>query len=199
MFHGLSHGQSRALALLILVLLLVGIVAVAVVPVWTANEHYTDRVSYMESRLEILKRSVGIGASLKAEFDQLKHLQATDVHYLKSNSDALGAAELQRIVKRVVTPKGGAIISTQILPPKQEQGATRVTLRVRMKGSLEILVSVFHTLETGNPYLFLDNVSIRGRAVSRRRVAAKASGAGGKPPDLDVDFELSGYMRGTES
>ncbi len=199
MFHELTGWQSRALALLILVMLLVGLMASVVIPAWSVNTHYKERMVQMESRLEILKRSASIGASLKTEFDQLKRLLATDVHYLKSNSDALGAAELQRSVKQVAAPKGAEIISTQILPPKQEQGAIRVTLRVRMKGSLETLVSVFHALETGSPYLFLDNVSIRGRAISRRRVTKAARVAGFKAPDLDIDFELSGYMRGTES
>lgn len=197
MFHELSGWQSRSLALLILFLLLAGLVALVVIPTWSANSHYQERLVQMESRLELLKRSASIGASLKTEFTQLKRIMATDVHYLKSNSDALGAAELQRSVKRVAAPKGAAIISTQILPSKQEQGATRVTLRVRMKGSLETLVSVFHELETGSPYLFLENISIRGRAISRRRVAKPTSGV--RPPDLDIDFELSGYMRGTET
>lgn len=197
MFHELSGWQSRSLALLILFLLLAGLVALVVIPAWSANSHYQERLVQMESRLELLKRSASIGASLKTEFTQLKRIMATDVHYLKSNSDALGAAELQRSVKRVAAPKGAEIISTQILPSKQEEGSTRVTLRVRMKGSLETLVSVFHELETGSPYLFLENVSIRGRAISRRRVARPTSGV--KPPDLDIDFELSGYMRGTET
>lgn len=197
MFHELSGWQSRSLALLILFLLLAGLVALVVIPAWSANSHYQERLVQMESRLELLKRSASIGASLKTEFTQLKRIMATDVHYLKSNSDALGAAELQRSVKRVAAPKGAEIISTQILPSKQEEGSTRVTLRVRMKGSLETLVSVFHELETGSPYLFLENISIRGRAISRRRVAKTTSGV--KPPDLDIDFELSGYMRGTET
>mgnify|MGYP001827172351 FL=1 len=199
MFHEMTRWQSRALALLILLLLISGLVAAVVIPAWSTNAHFKQTLTQIESRLEILKRSAGIGASLKAEFEQLKRLQATDVHYLKSKSDALGAAELQRIVKQVVTPKGGDIISTQILPPKQQQGTTRVTLRVRMKGSLEMLVSVFHTLETGNPYLFLDNVSLRGRSVARRRVARVNPVTGISAPTLDIDFELSGYMRGTES
>lgn len=195
MWYELSGWRSRALALTILLLLLAGLVAAVVLPVWSANRHFDTRIEQMESRLAILRRSASIGAELKAEYDRLQRSQASDVHYLKSRSDALGAAELQRILKRVATPKGAEIISTQILPSKQEEGATRVTLRVRMRGSLETLVGVFYALETGNPYLFLNNVALRGRPLARRRVVGMARGVK-KLPTLDIDFELSGYMRG---
>jgi len=195
MWYELSGWRSRALALTILLLLLAGLVAAVVLPVWSANRHFDTRIEQMESRLAILRRSASIGAELKAEYDRLQRSQASDVHYLKSRSDALGAAELQRILKRVATPKGAEIISTQILPSKQEEGVTRVTLRVRMRGSLETLVGVFYALETGNPYLFLNNVALRGRPLARRRVVGMARGVK-KLPTLDIDFELSGYMRG---
>ena len=195
MWYELSGWRSRALALTILLLLLAGLVAAVVLPVWSANRHFDTRIEQMESRLAILRRAASIGAELKAEYDRLQRSQASDIHYLKSRSDALGAAELQRILKRVATPKGAEIISTQILPSKQEEGATRVTLRVRMRGSLETLVGVFYALETGNPYLFLNNVALRGRPLARRRVVGMARGVK-KLPTLDIDFELSGYMRG---
>ena len=56
------------------------------------------------------------------------------------------------------------VLSTQILPASEQEGFNRVTLKVRMRGVLENTVKAFHALETGQPYLFLDNVSIRGHA-----------------------------------
>ena len=78
------------------------------------------------------------------------------------------------------------MLSTQILPATKESDFTRVALKVRMRGTLDNLVKVFHALETGQPYLFLDNVSVR--KLGRRR-PNMAAGQG-----LDVDFDLIGYM-----
>ena len=189
--------RSRALALLILLLLVSLVGAAVVVPLVTVNRHFGVEIEGMESRLEILQRSASIGDSLKAEFERLNRSQATDVHYLKSSSDTLAAAELQQILRRAITPKGGELISTQSLSSKQEEGATRVTLKVRMKGQLEAVVAVFYTLETGKPFLFLDNISFRSKPTRRSRTVQ--NGVAEPPQELDVNFELSGYVREAES
>ena len=55
-----------------------------------------------------------------------------------------------------------------------------------MRGSLDKIVKVFHALETGQPYLFLDNISIRSHARRLRKVSYGSL--------LNVDFDLTGYM-----
>jgi general secretion pathway protein M len=190
--------QSRILALLLLLLSVMVLGAAVVVPLVSANRHYSGEIEGMESRLEILRRSAGIGESLKSEFEQLKRRQARDIHYLKSNSDTLAAAELQQIIKRAITPAGGELISTQSLSSKKEAGATRVTLKVRMKGELDKVVAVFYALETGKPFLFLDNISFRAKPSRRARPTGK-EGVVVPPQELDVNFELSGYVREAES
>ena len=99
------------------------------------------------------------------------------------------------MVKKISVREKGQVLSTQIVTAKQEQGFTRVTLRVRMKGSLESLVAVFYALETGNPYLFLDDVSLRGRAVVRQRSAAIKKAGASRQRLLDAEFSLSAYIR----
>ena len=109
-------------------------------------------------------------------------------HYLRGKTDAVAAANLQAVVKLTASSRGMEIISTQILPAKEEEGFTRVTLKVRMRGQLEDSVKVFHALETGQPYLFLDNVSLRN--FSRRQTKTNVTAVN----LLNVDFDLIGYM-----
>lgn len=181
---------SRLLAMLILILVIMLILAITVVPVWSANRYYQDSIDGMQSRLDKLQRAAAIGVSLQPQHERLQRWQAGSTHFLKSDSDTLAGAELQRLVKRVAGTSGTEILSTQILPPRQEQAFTQVSIKVRMRTSLDKLVPVFHRLETGEPYLFLDKVSIRGRLVGRGKV-----NRGTKPQRvLDVDFELTGYM-----
>jgi hypothetical protein len=45
---------------------------------------------------------------------------------------------------------------------------------------------MFHTLEAGNPFLFLDNVSIRNVMGRRKNIPTNIP--------LDTNFELYGYL-----
>ena len=100
----------------------------------------------------------------------------------------LAAAELQRLLKRIVAEKDVQVVSAQSLTTRQEAGFDRIALKVRMRGELENIVQTFYEIETGEPFVFLDNVSIRG---SRgRRVGGKVSTL----QVLDIDMEVIGYM-----
>jgi general secretion pathway protein M len=179
-------------------LLLLGVAALAgvtLVPVWLLSQSYGEGIETAERRLAAQRRLAAAGAGLEPKVDQLKRRQGADRRYLQSTSEALAGAELQGIVKRVVPPRGGQVLSTQIVGSQQEAGFTRVTLKLKMRATLEKLVEVFFALETGTPYLFLDNVAVRTLGGARFRSAATAM----PEQPLDVELELSGYMRGEES
>lgn len=186
MIDSLTERQRQLLALAILALVVAILVALTVVPLWAANRHYHTTIDGLDGRLEILQRAAAAGDGLRSQHEQLKRSLVSNRHYLKSASEALAAADLQGIIKRVAGPKGMEVLSTQILPATEESNFTRIALKVRMRGKLENLLKVFYTVETSQPYLFLDNVSIRNRGQRRRNVNANQL--------LDVDFNLIGYM-----
>jgi len=107
---------------------------------------------------------------------------------------ALAAAELQSLVKGLIERSGGGLVSTQ---PLVDSGADAVgevpgsvRLRVRMRGDMESLRDVLHSLESSMPLLVLDNVSIvKARQVRRRR------GSDNQGP-LQVNFDLTGFVQG---
>ena len=188
MIEKLNPQQRRLLALAILVLALGAVFSVSVLPVLLANQHYRDTIDGLESRLQQLQRAAAIGDSLQPQYEQLKRWQTGDAQYLKSSSAALAAAELQRLVKRVVVAKKAEVVSTQILTTRQEESFDRVSLKVRIRGELANIVQTFHVLETGEPFVFLENVSVRASRGRRLR---------GQTPTLqtlDIDMELIGYM-----
>ena len=188
MIEKLNLKQRRLLALVILVLALGGVFSVTVLPVLLANQHYQDTIAAQESRLQQLQRAAAIGDTLQPQYEQLKRWQTSDVQYLKSNSAALAAAELQRLVKRILVAKKAQVVSTQILATRQEQGFDRVSLKIRIRGELENIVQAIHVIETGDPFVFLDNVSVR--ASRGRRVRGQVATL----QTLDIDMELIGYM-----
>jgi general secretion pathway protein M len=184
----LNPRQRRLLALAILVLALGAVFSVSVLPVLLANQHYRDTIDGLESRLQQLQRAAAIGDTLQPQYEQLKRWRSSDAHYLKSNSAALAAAELQRLVKRIIVAKNAEVVSTQILTTRQEEGFDRVSLKVRIRGELENIVQAFHVIETGEPFVFLDNVSVRASRGRRLRGQAPTQ------QTMDIDMELIGYM-----
>lgn len=186
MIDSLTQRQRQLLALGILALVVAVVFTLAVAPLWAVNRHYAETIDGLEGRLEVLQRTAAAGEGLQSQHARLKRSLAGSRHYLKSASEALATADLQGIVKRIAVSKGMEVLSTQILPASEESEFTRVALKVRMRGILDNLVKVFHALETGQPYLFLDNVSVRTLGRGRRNVATGQA--------LDVDFNLIGYM-----
>jgi general secretion pathway protein M len=188
MIERLNPGQRRLLALALLVLTLGAVFSFTVLPVLLANQHYQDTIAGMEDRLQQLQRATATGDTLQPQYEQLKRWQTTDAQYLESTSPALAAAELQRLIKRIVVAKNAQVMSTQILTTRQEEGFDRVSLKVRIRGELENIVQAFYVIETADPFVFLDNISVR--ASTGRRVRGHTA----PRQTLDIDMEMIGYM-----
>lgn len=185
----LTKRQRQALALGVLALLAVSIFTLTIAPLWAINRHYVDAIDGLDSRLQILQRTAAADSDLRSQHEQLKRTLARNRHYIKSNSEALAAASLQGIIQRNADSNGMEVLSTQILPSSEEAGFTRVALKVRMRGGLDNIVRLFYALETSQPYLFLDNVSVQGYT---RRVRP---GTVSRAQMLNLDFDVTGYMQ----
>jgi general secretion pathway protein M len=192
----LDQKQQKYLAVLILLLLVTAVVLSITIPVWKVNDHYSDIIDDMRHRLAILKRTTVEGQSLEPQYEKLKRYHLSDKRYLKSTSESLAAAEIQQLIKSIIVPTDGEILSTQIINKKSDEPIQQITLKVRLRGSLSSLVTILYKIETGNPYLFIENLNIRSRIISRRRVRNRD--VENTPTVLDVQFDVSGYIRGGE-
>jgi general secretion pathway protein M len=185
------------LALSVLLLALATVASVTFVPLRQTSERYEEAIAELRQRLADQHRMAAAGAALRPRLAEIERGLAGDARYLRSASQTLAAAELQGIVKRVILSKRGEILSTQIVSTAPEGRAQRVTLGVTMRATLGQTVQIFYLLETGDPYLFIDNLSIRSRSIPRSRTAAAAAlAATVSPLSLDVELELTGYLRG---
>jgi general secretion pathway protein M len=117
--------------------------------------------------------------------------------YLAAVDDALAAVELQDRMKAVVEATGGQLRSAQSLkvePVDGIEGVRRAGLKVRFTADIDSLATILYELETGEPYLFVDALSIREpRRQRRRRDEPEAA------PQLDVVVDLYGYVRDAQS
>jgi len=183
----LGDKQRQRLAIALLIAALGIILSVTAMPIWVANATYRDNIDELNDRLQTYNRVATRDADLLPQFEQLKHSQLTDGHYLRSETVAVAGAELQRMVKEIAAANRAQLLSTQILPASREQGFVQVTLKVRLRGTLEGVLRSFYDMETKDVYLFLDNISMRNSTAVRRprQIAIQ---------QMDADFDLVAYM-----
>ena len=194
MYDTLTPRQSRALALTILMLLVLLVLFAVFYPIWSLNRHYDERLSEQQHQIRLYQRIASQAEHYQSEHRRLKRIRQSDRRYLQSETDSLAKAELQRRVKQVVSSGKGEILSTQVVRKDQEDGFSRVAIRVRMKSTLQDSVAIFHKLEGEKPYLFVDEITIRSRPVARRRLPATKEIRRALEL-LDIDFQLVGYMK----
>lgn len=187
--------QSRGLALSLLLFLLGMVYLLLVRPVITQFAFYAEEQTEYRDHLLRYKRIAATQPLVEQRLATLQQRQRTTADFLESSTHTLAAAELQEQVKSIIVSHGGRLVSTQILAARNGELFPRVTIKVQMKGDIEGVLKVFHALESGRPFLFLDNVYMRVRVVRRRTVRPRRGQLVPLEGELDVRFELSGFMR----
>lgn len=183
----LDNKQRQQLAIALLVVVLGIILSVTAMPLWLTNASYRVEIDQLNTRLQTYRRVTTRDANLLPQFEQLKHSQLTDGHYLRSETAAVAGAELQRMVKEIAGANQAQILSTQILPASPGQGFVQITLKVRLRGTLEGVLRSFYDMETNDIFLFLDNISMRDSTAARRPRQIEIR-------QIDADFDLVAYM-----
>lgn len=183
----LNNKQRQQLAIALLVVVLGIILSVTAMPLWLTNASYRVEIDQLNTRLQTYRRVTTRDANLLPQFEQLKHSQLTDGHYLRSETAAVAGAELQRMVKEIAGANQAQILSTQILPASPGQGFVQITLKVRLRGTLEGVLRSFYDMETNDIFLFLDNISMRDSTAARRPRQIEIR-------QIDADFDLVAYM-----
>lgn len=180
---------SRLAALL----LLVGVLAVAYI--WAIQpviDAYAEADHAIEEARDLLSRFEGRGMArdaLKNQAESLGRDTTSAAYYLTGQTDALAAADLQSRVQSLIESVGGHVASLQSLPGQDEQGFRRVTIRLQMRTTIGPLMQILHSLETGTPLLFVDNLDIQGRpALADDNEDAKTE------PVLTVGLDVYGYL-----
>jgi len=185
---------SRALALMLLLGLLCGGYLFIVSPIVERHAFLNQAII---DNTELLRRYVALSGSKKALAEQLEKLQnqgPASGSFLAGGSESLVGAQLQDRMKRIVEESGGRLTSVQILPGQQEAGFRRITIRARINGSVEAVQQILHTLENPPPLLIVKSLDVRSQQIRRRKGDTSAA-----PIILNVNIDVSGYMRGKAS
>ena len=170
----LSKNQSRGLAIGLLILFLTMAGLLLFIPVNMLHRHYDQSLDSMADYLG------------RYRHDQVKNKNGRQ-HFLKNTGAALAASEIQETAKSLIEVNGGKLVSMQVVPFKDDSGYRRVTVNVQFISSMSMLRKTLYAVETVQPYLLLDNVSIRSQANTLNK------GAPVTEPELIAQFDVSGY------
>ncbi len=194
MMRDLTPLESRVAAIGLLVLVLVGMYLVMVRPYVNMKRAYAESRVIAQDRLLRYRAQASRREAILDQLEKIKSSEQVKGYYLAQPTPALASAEIQAKVKQAVRASGGQLVSTHVVAAQTDVGTVPVTVKVGMKGAVESVRKLFHSLESGRPMLFIDNVTLRALTTRRYNRRLKQ-----KPPQLDVRFDLTAYVRLTAS
>lgn len=184
----LPPAVSRAAALALLAAVIAALGLFVVLPLWEGANSAREDLEIKERLVARMSRSVGGRERLEAEIESLHARIRDSGAYIQAETPALAAAALQERVKQAIAAHGGGLNSQQNLAPSEEDGFTRVGMRVMMTATLDEIFFVLHELEAGAPLAFVDNLEIKSNSVRRGRVDRDADSI------LSIRFDVFGYL-----
>jgi general secretion pathway protein M len=190
-----NNGRLLAVTLTLIVLLLGYLLGVHwwfVAPHLEIASQMGDLREQQQRFLETSKQRTEIEKRLA----DVRNFEQSNQAFLAQNDAAGAASDLIQRMKQAVTEHGGDQNRCQVLTHQQLTGGKpelyeKVTIQVRMRCDLEPPSSIIYQLESGKPYLFVDQLMIY-----KQNYGYVAPGQ--KQPQqsaLDIRFNLSGYMR----
>ncbi len=187
-----TPAARRNAALAILAVLVLALLTAAILPVWLLHRHYDSHLRDMARQRQTY---TALNDSRPMMMNAVEILKARDTRkfFLKGATAALASAELQDVVKTAVESNGGRVMTTQAINHKDDGSYRQVSTMVAMSVNIQSLRRILHTLESREPYLFVDTLSVRSTVPSGFRPTP------GFEPEMIVQIDVSGYAPVTEA
>ena len=156
----MSPARQRLLALGILLIGLAALVGALVVPVLLLHRHYDRAIEDLGDKLTRYRRVAAQAPELRTALDAVRTRDGRKF-YLRNTATNLAAAELQELVKAAIENNGGRITTVQIIAPKEDGRFRQIGVNVQLFASTPNLQKILYAIETQQPYLIVDGLTIR--------------------------------------
>ncbi len=178
-----------AVGLLALILLLVGLIVILPIVNKGLELHETkENLAFTLKKYEqILAGKEAIVGNIAA----IKEQHEEQGYFNTQGTSALASAQMQEFIKQTIVQAGGQLSSTQVLPSNDKDKFNRITVSVRMTGSIEVLREVLYKLETATPLIVIEQLDLRPMRSVRNRVTRQIEPSNG----LNINFQAVGFMR----
>lgn len=184
--------RDRWLALALLVATLAAAYLVLVHPWWTRPmRELGSRIEMLQARELRVRRELEQAPQVREALERARETMLEAPGFMPQASVELATAALvQRLEQAVLDASPGnrscAISNRSPMTGGRTERYPRATVQVRLRCGNPELAAVLHSLETGTPRLFVDNLNI----LSQRHTVAAGTASGG----TDVSFDLSGHV-----
>jgi general secretion pathway protein M len=186
----LTPRQSRALAVAILALVVALALSIVLLPVMLLHKHYDDAIGSLTDLLDRYRRVAAQAPEYRNALEAMREKDGRRF-FLKNTAPNLAGAELQEIVRGAIEGNGGRITTSQTPPPKGDGRFKQITVNMQFFATTPALQKILHALETQQPYLVVENITMRPLNAFRGFKPAP-----GQEPEINVQMEVGAFAFG---
>ncbi len=180
-----SPRAHRVSAVVLLILATVLVISAVAIPSWFLYHRYAEKEAMMTRQLSSYTALNQLRPRMMQAVEILK-AKETKKYFLKGATPGLAGADLQDVTKALIESNNARMFSATLLPHKDENGYRLVAATLSMSSTIQNLRQVLYAIESREPYLTIDNISIRSQVPSGFKPAP------GGEPDMFIQFDVSG-------
>lgn len=191
--------EARNSRFLALVLLLIAVLLVYLLGVhwWFVSPHLaiSGQMDDLREQEQRFSQIVAQRPQIEKRLAEARAFEQNNQAFLTDPDSNSAFSDIVQRLKQTIAAHGESnscqIVSTSPFRNPEEELYQRVSAQVRMRCGLERFSDIVYDLEGGNPYLFVDRLTIY------RQLGGYVPPGGKKPPPsaLEIQFNLSGYLR----
>ncbi len=151
----IQHRQAVAVGALALILLACLLAVIASLHARSAALQELGEKSELLSRLEARSRA-GARAQAPARIGE-----APASAFLAAPTAGLAAAQLQSYLAKLLNDQNGVLVSSGVQPTTRDDTSDAIRVQATVNTTLRALQSLLYRLESGTPYVFVDQLSVQ--------------------------------------
>ena len=183
----LSPLQSRALAVGLLLAAVSLALGVLLLPVILLHQHYSEAIGSLDDRLNRYRRVAAQAPAYREALDAMRQKNGR-AFFLKNRAPNLAGAELQELVRGAIEGNGGRITTSQNPAPKDDGRFKQIIVNTQFFATTPNLQKILHALETQQPYLVVENISLRPLNAFRGFKPGP-----GQEPEVNVQLDVAAF------
>ncbi len=187
----LNNKQQRwlALGLLLAIILIIG--SAIFMPWYSAVSAMQEDTESLIFRIKRYERIIASRDQVMRGVEQARNDVNSRGYFYEQKTASLAAAALQEHIKKIINHAGGDLSSIQVLPQKTERELVRITVKIRLSGSMQMLRRLLFEIDTDKPLMHINSITIipSVRRLKRKTIPKEESG------QVTVTAEVSAYMK----
>jgi DNA mismatch repair ATPase MutS len=156
----ISPKLSRLLALTILVAVIVGSINLVALPLLDRFETAQSRLADAAAWRTRLSATLDRIPQLEKTLQEIREAAGSRKGILQVENEALGSAEFQKMVQKLISEAGIQSRSIQPVPARREHDAMQLGIRISASGDEPAMVKLLESIQKHEPSLAVSNLNV---------------------------------------